>query len=438
MPVQRLKTSYVLLAVFFAVVTQTSTRCADNIEIEVATFQGGFGIDFFERSAREYEKLHPHVKIKLWGHPRVWEKLMPRFGSGKPPDLTWPGAEMNLYEMIKGGQLFAWDDYLKQPASGSDKQWLDTFKPSLMALQKYRGRYYMLPYQVTAFGWYFNRKLFRENGWTPPQTYSELLALCEKIKAKKIAPVTFTGRYPQYPILGMFFPWMVSAGGYAPYKAAENLEPGAWKHPAILRAAETIMEMKQRGNFENGCIGMNHTESQMEFLMGRAAMILCGTWFHSEMANVMDKDFEAEFMLTPRFDDQQDTGTYLMASVDGQWILPAKGRHRDVAADFYRFMSSPDKSREFMEQKGTLMAVYPTQPVNAPETMKEPLRHYLAAKATMWSHTDAWYPAMGKAMVNSFRDLYNEQITPAEFIGSIELEADKIRRDPEVDRFTLE
>ena len=415
-------------------------RClrAEQIEIEVASFQGGFGIDFFERSAREYERLHPDVKIRLWGHPHAWEQLMPRFASGKPPDLFWPGAEMNLWEMIKGGQLLAWDSYLQQPAIGPDKKWIDTFNPSLLALQKFRGHYYMLPYQVTAFGWYYNRKLFRENGWTPPQTYDELLALWEKIKAKHIAPVTFTGRYPQYPFLGMFIPWMVSAGGLGPYKAAENLEPGAWENAAMLRASETIMDMKRRGNFQNGCIGMNHTESQMEFLMGRAAMVLCGTWFHSEMKNVMPTDFQAEFMMCPRFSNQPFEGNYIMASVDGLWMLPSRGNHPDVAADFFRFMSSQDKSREFMEQKGTLMAVYPREPVNPPENLKEPLRLYLAAKGTIWSQTDNWYPAMGEATVDLFRDLYNEQLTPAQFIRGMEREAEKVRRDPDIDRFHLE
>ena len=48
-------------------------------EVEVASFQGGYGIDFFERAAREYEAKHPGVKIRVWGNPRVWEQLRPRF-----------------------------------------------------------------------------------------------------------------------------------------------------------------------------------------------------------------------------------------------------------------------------------------------------------------------------------------------------------------------
>jgi N-acetylglucosamine transport system substrate-binding protein len=327
-----------LVAAMFLFVGTTRVSFSQPVEIEVAVFQGGFGLDFFEQCAREYEQLHPNVKIRLWGHPHVWEQLMPRFSAGKPPDLSWPGWGMNLWELVFGGQLLPWDDYLQQNAYGSDRKWVDTFNQSILSQQRYKGKAYILPHNIGAFGWYYNRKMFRENGWAVPKTYEELLELCEKIKATHVAPVTFTGRYPQYAMQGMFLPWAVSAGGIQVYRDAQNLVPGAWQHPAFLRAAQTIMDMKKRGYFQNGCIGMNHTESQMEFLVGRAAMIMCGTWFHSEMKNVMPADFEAEFMLCPPYSDSKTDGTYVYASVDGQWVLPAKGKNPDIAADFFRYM----------------------------------------------------------------------------------------------------
>ena len=46
-------------------------QAPDRVEIEVALFAGGEGLDFFELCAREYEKLNPHVKVNLYGDPRI-------------------------------------------------------------------------------------------------------------------------------------------------------------------------------------------------------------------------------------------------------------------------------------------------------------------------------------------------------------------------------
>ena len=52
---------------------------AEQITLEAALFKGGYGIDFYEKCAREFEQKHPNVKINLWGSPRVWDQLTPRF-----------------------------------------------------------------------------------------------------------------------------------------------------------------------------------------------------------------------------------------------------------------------------------------------------------------------------------------------------------------------
>src|SRR5687768_139319 len=58
-----------------------------NGDLEVRVFQGGFGVDFYAKAAKEYERAHPGVKIDLEGDPRIWEQLRPRFVGGDPPGL---------------------------------------------------------------------------------------------------------------------------------------------------------------------------------------------------------------------------------------------------------------------------------------------------------------------------------------------------------------
>src|SRR5207245_8487241 len=136
-----------------------------------------------------------------------------------------------------------------------------------------------------------------------PHTWSELLSLCAKIKAAGIAPITYQGKYLYYMIDGFLLPWAVSAGGIKVVDDAQSLVPGAWKSPAFLQAARMIKELKDKGYFQDGANGMSHTESQMEFVSGRAAMIPCGTWLHSEMSKVMPPDFQMVYFRPPVLDN---------------------------------------------------------------------------------------------------------------------------------------
>ena len=81
--------------------------------IEVSVFQGGYGIDFWQQSASAYERLHPDVKINIWGDPRNDEKLRPRFIAGTPPDLVY--ANLPIWILIGAKQCFPLTKYLAEP-----------------------------------------------------------------------------------------------------------------------------------------------------------------------------------------------------------------------------------------------------------------------------------------------------------------------------------
>jgi len=411
----------------------------EKVELEIACFQGGYGLDFFLQCAREFEKLHPHVKVNLWGNPRVWDQLIPRFSAGTPPDLSWPGWGINMWALVFENQILQLDHYLQQPAYGVDKKWIDTFNPIIAAKGKFKGKYYIMQYNFDAFGIWYNINLFKKHGWNPPKTYEELLDLCEKIKQKNISPMTFTGRYPSYAIRGIYYPWVISWGGEEVYEKTFDMEPGAWKDPAFLKAAQCILEMKHKKNFQPGCIGMNHTESQMEFLVERAAMIPCGTWLHSEMRNLLPPDFKMGFFVCPGFKDGKGDPSAICAGGDGKaWIVPAKSKHPELAIEFLKYMSSPQKARQFMEQKGTLMAIKDLDTTNAPEYLKTPLRLVDESNYIWNPDHESWYPSFAASIKNAFLDLYNEIVTPEQFVEQLEKAAQNIRNDPSIQKFKKE
>jgi len=402
-----------------------------KIEIEVASFQGGFGLDFFEYAAREYEKTHPNIKVNIWGNPRVWEQLRPRFVRGDVPDLTWPGWDMDTWALVADGQVLEMDKYLATKAYGSDKTWKETFIPSLLDKGKLNGHYYIMPFNNNVFGWWYNAGMFEKHGWTAPRTYEELLMLCEKIKAAGIAPITFQGKYPQYMLQGFFFPWAISAGGMQAFTDAENLKPGAWKSPAFLKAAQMVAELRDKGYFQRGAMGMSHTESQMEFVLGRAAMIPCGTWLGSEMKKQISSDFRMEYFNPPVLAAGKGDPTVVSTGVE-TWIIPKAAKHPDEAADFFKFMTSVEMARKFVVQKNTLMSIIGSDQVKLPPTLVAPARCMSKASTTYGTDYRDWYRTMGKAIEEAMGSLVSGELSPQECVDRMEAAAEACRKDSNI------
>ena len=77
---------------------------ADRVEIEIPMFSGSFGTAFFEETARLFEKELPGVRVRLYGDPRIEDKVRVRAIDGSYPDgafaprLLWPA-------LIKAGRV---------------------------------------------------------------------------------------------------------------------------------------------------------------------------------------------------------------------------------------------------------------------------------------------------------------------------------------------
>lgn len=408
-----------------------------KIELEVAIFQGGYGLDFFEYAAREYEKLHPDIKIRVWGNPRIWEQLRPRFVAGDPPDLTWPGWGMDYWALVMDGQVMEMDKYLEEKAYDQDKKWKDTFIPSLLNKGRYNGHYYIMPFNNNVFGWWYNAGMFEKNGWTPPKTYDELLVLCSKIKATGVAPITFQGKYPQYMLQGFFIPWVISAGGIEAWKDAQNLKPGAWKSPAFLKAAQMCEELAKKGYFQKSAMSLSHTEAQMEFVLGKAAMIPCGTWLRSEMQKQIPKDFRMLYFNPPVLKDGKGDPTVTSTGIE-TWIIPKQAKHPDEAADFYRFMTSLKMAKQFVEKKNTLMSVIGSDEVNLPPDLVEPARCMREASDTWYRDYADWYKSFGDATEDAMAALLNGEVSPQECVNLMEAAATKCRNDRRIPKHKVE
>ncbi len=411
--------------------SSTGAAVPETKVIEVAAFKGGFGVDFYEKVAKEYETANPGMTVKVEGDPRIWEKLRPRFIGGTPPDLCFPGWGMDHWALKDEDQLLPLDKALAGKAAEGEGTWGDTFDPGLLKLGQMDGKQWVLPYYYSVLGWWYDPGVFKKNGWTPPKTWDELLVLGEKIKAAGMAPLTFQGKYPYYMLDGMLIPWINSVGGSEAIKACQNLEPGAWTSPAVLKAAQMIAELSKKGFFQRGAVGLSHTESQQQFLQGKAAMIPCGTWLKAEMGKDMPAGASMRFFLPPGVPGGKGDPNAVIIKIE-PWMIPSKAKNTAGAIALFKQMTSLTNAKKFVEEKGTLMAIKGSDQAKLMPELEEPARVIRESKDVYAALFRDWYPTLGKEMEDSLTALLNGTLTPQEFCDKVEKKSQEVAADASI------
>lgn len=414
-----------------SVVSETGDKLTTSNELEVMVFAGGYGKDFYEQAAKEYQEK-TGVQVSIVGDPKIEEQLRPRFQEGNPPGLAFPGVHFDHWSLVAEEEVMPLDSVLAGKAWESEDIWAQTFEPSLLRLGKSDGKQYVLPYYYSVLGWWYDPDLFKENGWEPPKTFAELLALCQKIQAKGIAPLTYQGQYPDYMIAGMLIPWTISAGGIDQFNKMQNLEPGAWNSDALVKAAKMIFDLRAQGYFQKGATSMSHTAAQTGFVKRQAAMIPCGTWLQAEMDSVIKEEGrKIAFMLPPVIGDGKGDPSSIMIKIE-PWLVPAKSKNQEHAIGFFKYMTSLNKAKQFVTEKGTLMAVKGSDDVALPEYLKGAADKFSESKTVWAAQWKDWYPTFYREVENNVTKLLNGDLTPEQFGAECEAAAERTRNNPDV------
>ena len=275
-------------------------RGATPVELDIPVFTGGYGISYYEETARQFEALRPGVRAHVYGDPRIQDQVRVRIIDGHLPDaacvpyVLWPA-------LIRAGRLVDLRPYLAGPNWERDGRWGGTFQPGSLDSWRVGGGVYGLPFSYSCWSIFYNRGLFRAHGWAVPRTWDEFFALCDSIRAAGLAPVSVPGTRWLYPA-AFFRAAYHGIGGPAGWGAMGDLAPGAWEDPGIVRSAQLLRRVI-RDDAQAGWEGETAQGAELVFLEGRAAMTVSGSWFFNEMEGKIPDGLDVGTMNFPVFAD---------------------------------------------------------------------------------------------------------------------------------------
>ena len=122
-------------------------------------------------------------------------------------------------------------------------------------------------------------------------------------------------------------------GGGEVLDAIDNLEPNAWKDPAVKAAFEAYYELYKKGYILKGTPGLDHIQSQTAWAKGKALFIPNGSWVENEAAKTIAQGLPDLAVAAPSGIDTSDKMPFgtIWASGGEPFIVPAKAKNPRAA-----------------------------------------------------------------------------------------------------------
>lgn len=413
--------------------------------IDGVFFSGGFGHAYIEYAGKLVEAAHPGVKASVKPVQKVAEELRPRLVEGNPPDVidnSGAGA-FNNTDLYNDGQLMDLAELMEAPSWDTPGVKVkDTLFPGSQASLVYDGKQMGLNVAYTVSAIWYSKPWLEQSGITIPETWEEYLGVLDGIKNEgKMAPWIYQGQYPYYMWGIVLNQLMYKAAGNDAMIAIDNLEPNAWKNPDILRAVQDMHALYDKGYIMEGTAGLNHTQSQAEWLNGKAAFIPCGTWLENEMKEQTPPDFNMTAMGVPGYKDGKGDIKAVAAGGGEPFVVFAKGKNPKGGMEFLRAQISRAASKYFAENVSSLMPVKMAgAELNATEGVKSAIAIVENAGANIIEfNLPNWYSSFEKdALSPGTGELLTGVIKPEEFVEKMQKKADEIAADPDIPKFKRE
>jgi len=368
----------------------------------------------------------------------VGEKLRPRFVGGNPPDCidnSGAGA-LDMGALMSEGQLLDLAPLLAAASLDTPGKTVgETLFPGSQASGVMDGVQVAINIAYTVGGLWYSQTLFEDKGWTYPTTWDEMLALCETIKTAGIAPWTYQGKYPSYLEFGVVQAQIFKRGGMQPMIDIDNLVDGAWTVPAVVDSVKELYTIAENDFIMEGTAGLNHTESQAEWLKGNAVFIPCGTWLENEMKDMTPDGFNMVIGEVP------GPGHAVLAVGGEPFIVPSKAANTLAGMEMLRCLVSKDSAKYFAKNISAMMPVFGgSEGIEISTGMQSAIKVVEAVGSNTFPFFSygGWYSDLGPFTSAKYGELMTKVITPDQFIEEVQAKADDVKADPEVTKFTRE
>ncbi len=373
----------------------------------------------------EFEAAHPGIKIeretKVLADLQMTVKLA--LGETDGPDVAQVNqGRSDMGALVEAGLLLPLDDYV------GTFNWGNVFSSSVASRNSFtpdgktfgQGSLYGVSPTAEVVGVFYNKGIFKDNGWSIPTTFEDFEALLAEIKDAGITPISFGSldgwnaihefSAIQHLLVDLDYINNLTYGvNDVSFDTAENQQ-----------AAQILSDWTKAGYFSEGFAGIGYDDSNNLFKSGQGAMTITGSWFAPELMTGTDQEFG--FFLLPGFSGKS---TMAIGGVGVPFAIRKTTEHADLAAEYLNWMISP-RAAELWAQAGMVPAM------SLPEDSQVDTDNLFGETLLAWQtinknnavgHYIDWAtPTFYDTLVSELQKLLGGVTTPADMTAAVEVD----------------
>lgn len=290
-----------------------------------------------ETLIQNYKTEHKNVSIEVEAlqDEAYKQKFKAYTSSNSLPDVmaVW-GQPAFIDPVINSGYLAELTD---------DYSSYNFFKGSLNGFSK-DGKVYGLPRNTDMMVFYYNKKIFADNGVEVPKTLDDLIALGKKFNGAGIVPCVMDGK-DKYPLAIMYSDLVMKTTGDGTLVPKAIGGGGLSSDPNFLKAAQSMKSLVSDNFFQKSFSATDYGAARNMFAQGKAATYYMGAW---EMGMVTDESLPEDFrkniglFMMPTINGAAGKETDIAAWNGGGYSIAANSKVKTQAIDFLNYLYQPD------------------------------------------------------------------------------------------------
>jgi raffinose/stachyose/melibiose transport system substrate-binding protein len=292
---------------------------------------------------KSFQAENPNISVDVnWAGRKVLTLYQGALATGTQVDIVDQANWRIIGNLVKNDLALPMDQYLNGPGYDGTGKWIDSFVAGSFDSQKAAdGKIYMIPRDDYIRAVFYNKSLLAGLGITPPTngvTWDDFTAMAAKIKAAAIVPIGVDADDSGYNAL-WFINLSVREAGLAAVQAAAIDKTGkAWQNPAFLAAATKVRSLVDQGFFEPGYSGSVYPAAQVNYVNGKYAMMLMGSWLPAEMSQQTPAGFKAGMFAFPDVTGGQ--GNNIVEHWSNSYAVLTASKHPDAAVRLIQYLDS--------------------------------------------------------------------------------------------------
>ncbi|MCX4267466.1 MAG: extracellular solute-binding protein [Lachnospiraceae bacterium] len=348
---------------------------SQKTEIEIVQYKPEAAA-YFNTVEEEFNATHDNIHLTISSPNDAMTILRTRFIREDYPDIIGIGGDINYSYFVDADIL----------ADVSGYQGINDIKPAYLDIAEAlelvptEGSY-ALPYVANAAGILYNKDIFNENGWVIPESWDELIALCDQIQAAGKQPFYF-GFKDTWTCLA---PWNSMAVDLAPADVTKQVNRGTTTFSTEYReVAEKYLQLLQYGPNDPFAYGYN--DACTAFARGEAVMYPIGSYAVPQILSV-NPDLNVDSFVMPANDSKD--GNTLNSGVDLLFAVTAACENKEAAYEVLDFLFADENIQKYIDAQNAIPC---KEGDFALASMLDGMMSYIEA-GNMTDYQDHYYPS---------------------------------------------